>query len=864
MAWNFGLVSTVAVAGLVVSAPTGLIVEPLSSGPEPVVVQALNDDVDRSGDDDGGSDGNGVDGQQSRVHQQTVSLASSFSHPTTTEAALGAVVEVDGNHDSLLIHGKSGDLFAVRVGTADQWSDWIEIANEETEAPDETTSDDLALGPVWLGDEAMRFELVDLNSANDSPSGVEGRDLVITLLTDPEFGVAPRVAGKTQTAPGARPDIHPRSDWTDKGRASGVNGCDGTPGYADNISALVVHHTVTNNDYPADKVDDLLRAILYAHVEINGWCDIGYNFVVDRFGRIWEARAGGIDRPVIGGHAKGYNTSTVGVAMLGQHHPGAKPTAVKPSGATEEAIVGLATWKLGLHGVDINGMTWLRNRSSSGPQKRAANEWHYVPTILGHRDLGVTSCPGDHGIDLVHRLPNALAKTLDSAPPYGAEQWNSADSGPGFVTIDQRGGLRAAGSAQLSGMGAAGSPELVAAEAGKPLAIAVAVPSGQADPAASSTLIGGYVLTETGRIRSFGGQSIVAEQPSVTEPLVDIAASADGQGGWVVSRNGKVVGFDGQANRPVVGATTVAMAAALDGEGSGYVLTSDKALLSVGTSPAATLDREAGANAAEGVVDIALGADSSSGWVLMTDGRVVPFGDAPEVSLDRRAPAGTDYRAIVAAGTGTAGWLMATDGSLWPFGGAHLIKPLTTGAGNGDVVDVGMSAMALPTVARTDPDGIYFDAVSQLFRGTPATDDELAQWSWSLTHGGGRKAVVAPLRSSTVKAETIARLAAEDSGDPGAFVDHLYLELLGRPSDPGGRSYWAGLATSKNPKLVVRQLISSKESRIYRTNKIYVDVLGRLPNDGEKGIWSNKLRTVDDGLLVGELASSAEFYNRVN
>ncbi len=114
---------------------------------------------------------------------------------------------------------------------------------------------------------------------------------------------------------------------------------------------------------------------------------------------------GGTDRPVIGGHTRGFNTWTVGVALLGQYQQGGSPAAVDPPPAMVESLRRLVGWKLGLYGVDPLGTTWLKNRSSGAGMKFAAGQWVEVPTVLGHRDLGVSSCPGSRAYPLVGAMP---------------------------------------------------------------------------------------------------------------------------------------------------------------------------------------------------------------------------------------------------------------------------------------------------------------------------------------------------------------------------------------------------------------------------------------------------------------------------
>jgi hypothetical protein len=189
------------------------------------------------------------------------------------------------------------------------------------------------------------------------------------------------VAGVPDAANAAplRPAIVPRADWgaDESWRA-------GRPDYADGVRFAVIHHTATGNDYTREDVPAILRGIYRYHTQSLGWQDIGYNFIVDRFGRVYEGRGGGVDRPVIGAHAAGHNDGSIGVAALGcfdgaQCDDGAVPSALL------DGLDQLVAWKFGYHAVDPLGST------SEGRRE--------VPTIVGHRDLTATACPGDrlHG-----------------------------------------------------------------------------------------------------------------------------------------------------------------------------------------------------------------------------------------------------------------------------------------------------------------------------------------------------------------------------------------------------------------------------------------------------------------------------------
>ena len=78
-----------------------------------------------------------------------------------------------------------------------------------------------------------------------------------------------------------------------------------------------IHHTVNANNYTAEQVPALLRGIYAYHTQSRGWRDIGYNFLVDRFGRIWEGRWGGVNRAVVGAHTLGYNEVSFAMSAIG-------------------------------------------------------------------------------------------------------------------------------------------------------------------------------------------------------------------------------------------------------------------------------------------------------------------------------------------------------------------------------------------------------------------------------------------------------------------------------------------------------------------------------------------------------------------
>ena len=157
------------------------------------------------------------------------------------------------------------------------------------------------------------------------------------------------------------------------------------PSYAPSVQFALVHHTAGTNSYTASQSAAIVRGIEVYHVQGNGWNDIGYNFLVDKYGQVFEGRYGGVDKNVIGAHAEGFNTGSVGVAMLGTYGSAAPPTVAR------NALASLLAWRLDFAHVDPRStLTWV----SGGNAKFAAGVPVILRAVSGHRDTGFTSCPG--------------------------------------------------------------------------------------------------------------------------------------------------------------------------------------------------------------------------------------------------------------------------------------------------------------------------------------------------------------------------------------------------------------------------------------------------------------------------------------
>lgn len=204
-----------------------------------------------------------------------------------------------------------------------------------------------------------------------------------------------------------RPRIVPRSAWLDR---TAARRSQPPPRYDDKVVAVFVHHTDSPNRYACAEAPRIIRDLYVGQTGPRRWDDIGYNFLVDRCGTIYEGRAGGVERPVTGAHTQGFNHRTTGIAALGTFTAG-----VPVPQAMTDAIAALTAWKLGLADVDPRSRTRLV--SSNGLSRYKAGSTATLPAVAGHNDGFMTSCPG---AALTARLPEirqTAARLQGRVPP---------------------------------------------------------------------------------------------------------------------------------------------------------------------------------------------------------------------------------------------------------------------------------------------------------------------------------------------------------------------------------------------------------------------------------------------------------------
>ena len=191
---------------------------------------------------------------------------------------------------------------------------------------------------------------------------------------------------------------------TRAGLAGGrVDSCASNPRIAPTLKLAVVHHTATPNAYSCARSASIVRGIEVYHVKGNGWDDIGYNFLVDACGQVFEGRYGGIERNVIGAHSGGFNTGTVGVSMIGNYEPSG--TVEGGAGRAREAARVAARRRPRRSALDRRRS--CRGATASSPPAGRST----CARSRAHRDTYLTACPGSAAYRLLPSIASRVAQT---------------------------------------------------------------------------------------------------------------------------------------------------------------------------------------------------------------------------------------------------------------------------------------------------------------------------------------------------------------------------------------------------------------------------------------------------------------------
>ncbi|HIW67230.1 MAG TPA: N-acetylmuramoyl-L-alanine amidase [Candidatus Dietzia merdigallinarum] len=195
-----------------------------------------------------------------------------------------------------------------------------------------------------------------------------------------------------------QPSIISRSGW---GANESIRCRNAT--YDSSLAAGTVHHTAGSNNYSREGAASVVRGIYSYHASNLGWCDVGYNVMVDKYGQAFEGRHGGLSRNVQGAHAGGFNGNTWGISMIGDY------TSLTPPDVTVRKVGEILGWRLAVAGVDPKG-TDTHYSEGTSYTKYSYGTSVRLPNIFAHRDVGLTSCPGNAGYAKMGEIRDIAAR----------------------------------------------------------------------------------------------------------------------------------------------------------------------------------------------------------------------------------------------------------------------------------------------------------------------------------------------------------------------------------------------------------------------------------------------------------------------
>ncbi|WP_460721565.1 N-acetylmuramoyl-L-alanine amidase [Nocardia heshunensis] len=283
------------------------------------------------------------------------------------------------------------------------WGPWYD-AETENGRDHPVPGQRLGTEPIYVGNTktvqmlvtrkpiAAPAEPKPLDDGSADPAQINLEKLAAVLIDPGRGSIDENLSTVAAPLPGGGPKVITRAQW---GADESLR-CE-EPTYDDGVSAITVHHTAGRNDYTKAESAGIVRAIYAYHAKTLGWCDIGYNALVDKYGQIFEGRYGGLDRPVEGAHAGGFNINTAGVAIMGDYEDEA------PTDVSIQAVGKYIGWRAKVAGIDPEGSTTMYSEGSDYT-KYALGQAVKLPNVFAHRDVGNTTCPGDAAYALMDKI----------------------------------------------------------------------------------------------------------------------------------------------------------------------------------------------------------------------------------------------------------------------------------------------------------------------------------------------------------------------------------------------------------------------------------------------------------------------------
>ncbi|MGO3023715.1 MAG: N-acetylmuramoyl-L-alanine amidase [Brevibacterium sp.] len=340
------------------------------------------------------------------THTNTPGASAAGGTPSerTVDAQTDEVTTLPVDSSDVTIIGATweGDDPELEIRTRDGngWSAWESLPTDDGGGPDAVSAEAAQIPAASHQSQSVALPVLDSDTvevrAADKQADTDDLQItqVSTAVTKADAQVANSAGGvSTHSATGPAVDaqisakdlrakIVTRKQW---GADEKLVRC--ATDKTSSAKGVFIHHTAGSNSYSKAQAPAIIRGYLAFHTQNRGWCDLGYNFLVDKYGTMYEGRAGSLDKAVTGAHASGFNSWTIGISVLGTY------SSAAPSSAAQTSVKRLVAWKAGQYGFNPTGKMTLTS-GGGGTSKYALGKKVSLNVVAGHRDTSYTECPG--------------------------------------------------------------------------------------------------------------------------------------------------------------------------------------------------------------------------------------------------------------------------------------------------------------------------------------------------------------------------------------------------------------------------------------------------------------------------------------
>lgn len=277
---------------------------------------------------------------------------------------------------------------------------WIEM---EQDHHVESRNQTIHFSPIFLSANTKNIRYKILEKQEELKSATLAFHIFVPQEVQPQQDILEIENSASRACSCAQPSSVSRSSWG-SGYGLSANSSCSNPSYT-TVTHLIVHHAAganTSSNWAA-----VVASYWDYHVNSNGWCDIGYNWLIDPNGVLYVGRGGGNN--VVGAHMCGYNQNTMGVCMLGNFN------TASPSVAAMNKLAELLAWKSCNSGINPLGSGTINSYPGT------------MNNISGHKDgcaPGYTDCPGTNLYSQLSNLRNSVNSYINNGCSHTSQPSN--------------------------------------------------------------------------------------------------------------------------------------------------------------------------------------------------------------------------------------------------------------------------------------------------------------------------------------------------------------------------------------------------------------------------------------------------------